>query len=757
MSAPVERGWHTKRLVEQEPERFHLSLWQKIGLQALLLCVPIGVLIGLGIQDQLQNIRLVSMEQEGAHLCGSLRAVMLDVVHLGPATIRTTGPRWTPAHLQALATGRTDLPPRWMDGISASRLHDQALRCLDAPTDEANRQALLAALATAIHNISNNSRMILDPEIDTYYLIDASTAILPDLARRLDTYLTLAGVTGADRPSPAQLQRLSALHGLIRADLGTLGQGLATALNTKRMARIPDHAEALQRQAAADALLETHWRTLQPALTGSRPTGDRVRAHLPAIGLTSIEAVVALDRAVDRALDEALRLRRQGLIDRFTLLAALIAAMLAASGGLFLVTLRHHLRVERLEVTRQAISDMLATADSLAAVAPALLQALLEALKQDVAGIWLVDASTRTLHCEAVSARAGVAVPALTAACLASTFPWGSGLPGRVWAAGGYVGVPDIRAASPSLPRGPAVPPALTSAGGFPLRAGSEILGTIDYFGPRARQPAGATLRLMAQIGEQIGQFILRKRLEDERAHLLAVVSHDLRNPLNAITLATRVLAKDLAPAGTPVGQPVSQRPARMVALIESSAGRMVTLIRDLLDVSQIRAGRLQVRPTPLDAVALLQEVAAQQGPLAEEKALHLTVAPAAVPLMVMADHDRLLQVFGNLIGNALSLTPADGTITVGAEADGAMVRFWVADTGPGIPDSEITHLFERYWQGVSGRRSGVGLGLTIVKGIVESHGGHVAVASTVGHGTTFTFTVPGHIGQPAVPAAAPA
>jgi signal transduction histidine kinase len=120
---------------------------------------------------------------------------------------------------------------------------------------------------------------------------------------------------------------------------------------------------------------------------------------------------------------------------------------------------------------------------------------------------------------------------------------------------------------------------------------------------------------------------------------------------------------------------------------------------------------------------------------------IHAEVAPAIPD--VSADRDRLLQIFENLVGNALKFTPAGGAIGVGAAARDHEVLFWVSDTGAGIDADDVPHLFDRFWQGRKGDRRGLGLGLVIVKGLVEAHGGRIWAESAKGRGTTFFFTIP--------------
>jgi signal transduction histidine kinase len=177
--------------------------------------------------------------------------------------------------------------------------------------------------------------------------------------------------------------------------------------------------------------------------------------------------------------------------------------------------------------------------------------------------------------------------------------------------------------------------------------------------------------------------------------------------------------------------------------IIQRSGERMNRLIQDLLSVTTIEAGRLSIAPQKMLVPELLRESLESLGPIAKEKSITLTVNGADDLPPVRADHARVLQVIGNLVGNAIKFTPAGGSITVSAIRADGKVQCSVADTGPGIPAGQIPRLFGKFWQAKRGDGRGVGLGLAIARGIVEAHGGTIEVKSEVGKGSVFTFMLP--------------
>jgi signal transduction histidine kinase len=169
----------------------------------------------------------------------------------------------------------------------------------------------------------------------------------------------------------------------------------------------------------------------------------------------------------------------------------------------------------------------------------------------------------------------------------------------------------------------------------------------------------------------------------------------------------------------------------------------MNRLIQDLLDVTQMEAGRLVVTPASVLPEQIVRDSVEAQEALAAAASLELrTDVPPGVP-PVWADHDRLLQVFENLITNAIKFTRPGGRITVGAALTDGHVLFRVADTGIGISPDDLPHVFDRFWQAHKGAHHGAGLGLPIVQGIVDAHGGRTWVDSQPGLGSTFFFTIP--------------
>jgi PAS domain S-box-containing protein len=217
------------------------------------------------------------------------------------------------------------------------------------------------------------------------------------------------------------------------------------------------------------------------------------------------------------------------------------------------------------------------------------------------------------------------------------------------------------------------------------------------------------------------------------RDEVLGVVSHDLGNPLSAIFIGTRLLLR---------GGRLDDGTRVRIEAIRGAADQMKRLVQDLLEIRRIEAGRLPLDIRPVHVPALLADALAAARPLAEERHTSVTLGEVAAA-GVAGDRDRLLQVFSNLLGNAIKFTPAGGRVTVDAAEVAEGVRFRVRDTGPGLGAEELPHVFDRFWRARQTGQHGVGLGLAITRGIVEAHGGAIRVESEPGAGATFEFVIP--------------
>ena len=220
------------------------------------------------------------------------------------------------------------------------------------------------------------------------------------------------------------------------------------------------------------------------------------------------------------------------------------------------------------------------------------------------------------------------------------------------------------------------------------------------------------------------------------REDALAVVSHDLRNPLSRIAMSATLMLETMPDT------PEYARHRKGAAIIERAAEQMTRLVSDWLDVSRMEAGSLSLVRVAIPTQALIGQALEICQPLAAQRDQRVTVVNEVADLPVLCDPARMSQVFSNLLGNAIKFTPPGGAFTLAARSVGDRVEFSVADEGTGIPAEQLPHVFERYWKARAADRDGVGLGLAIVKGIVEAHGGTIRVESAAA-GTTFTFTIP--------------
>jgi signal transduction histidine kinase len=216
------------------------------------------------------------------------------------------------------------------------------------------------------------------------------------------------------------------------------------------------------------------------------------------------------------------------------------------------------------------------------------------------------------------------------------------------------------------------------------------------------------------------------------RDDVLAIVSHDLRNPMNTIRMAAGLLEMNIR----------EDMKADQVGAIIRSVDRMTALIADLLDVSAMEAGRFQIEVAPTDLNVVLGELCALHTTQAAEKQLQLSCDVVGELPMVPGDQHRLLQALSNLVGNAIKFTRAGGRVRVQAQQVADEVQISVEDDGPGISDEDAVRVFDRFWHATRTSSGGTGLGLAITKGIADAHGGRIWVETGREKGAKLTLAL---------------
>lgn len=229
------------------------------------------------------------------------------------------------------------------------------------------------------------------------------------------------------------------------------------------------------------------------------------------------------------------------------------------------------------------------------------------------------------------------------------------------------------------------------------------------------------------------------KEFDDLKSEFVSMASHELRSPMASMKMGVSTVLREM------IG-PLNEDQKLMLGIAERNIDRLTTLTSELLDLTKIEAGQLDILPAEVDLGTLAAEVVEADRPLAQHEGVDLVLAAPEEPVMVTCDRDRIYQVIQNMVGNALNFTE-EGSVTVSVAKETAdRARVCIKDTGLGIPDDAIETIFDKWSRAHAETRSekrGTGLGLAISKGIVEAHGGSVTLQSKVGTGTTVCFTLP--------------
>lgn len=416
-------------------------------------------------------------------------------------------------------------------------------------------------------------------------------------------------------------------------------------------------------------------------------------------------------------------------------------------------------RTESRLALHYAVTKILSQSLDIAESSLSILRTACETLDWDVGVLWKVDLKDGVLRCLDICHASPRATPEFDQLSRNFVFEKGRGLPGRIWESGKPSWVDNV-IQDPNFPRAPlALLEGLRGAFGFPVLVGSDVWGVIEFFSSEIREPDDELMSLAAGIGGQIGQFTQRRRSEDELASMferertargeaenanrlkdefLATLSHELRTPLNAVIGWSKMLSS---------GRLDRENARHAQEVIERNAWAQKQIIEDILDVSRVITGKLQLKLGPIDLASVVAAALDAVRPAMEAKEIEIETTIDPNLSMISGDADRLQQVVWNVLANAAKFTPTGGRVEIAVSQTAPHVLIQVKDSGPGIDPAFLPHVFERFRQAdgsTTRTHGGLGLGLAIVRHLVELHGGRIAVENrSDGHGAIFTIRLP--------------
>jgi PAS domain S-box-containing protein len=416
-------------------------------------------------------------------------------------------------------------------------------------------------------------------------------------------------------------------------------------------------------------------------------------------------------------------------------------------------------RTEGRLALQYAVTKILSESLEVADGALNILRTACDTLDWEVGVLWKVDAAAGLLRCVDLCHANSSATPEFDKLSQEIAFKKGMGLPGRIWESGKPYWVDNV-VEDANFPRAlVALREGLRGAFGFPILVGNDIWGVLEFLSSEIREPDDELMNLAAGIGGQIGQFTQRRRAEQELEELLkressaradaekanrlkdeflATLSHELRTPLNAVIGWSRMLNS---------GRLDRENSLHAQEVIERNAWAQKQIIEDILDVSRVITGKLQLHLGPVNLAAVVDAALDAVRPALDAKDIRIETKLDLNLRAISGDSDRLQQVVWNVLSNAAKFTPTGGQVDISVRQNGTHALIQVRDSGPGIDRAFLPYVFERFRQAdgsTTRTHGGLGLGLAIVRHLVELHGGTIAVENRAdGSGAIFTISLP--------------
>jgi PAS domain S-box-containing protein len=449
------------------------------------------------------------------------------------------------------------------------------------------------------------------------------------------------------------------------------------------------------------------------------------------IGLTNHSILMARD-GMERPIDDS---------------AAPIRDAMGATIGAVLTfrDISERIKLETRRNVRLAVTQILAQTTTVKEAAQKILETVCKGLGWDIGALWLHDIEVGALRCLELWHPPDKPASQFVKLSREYLFKRGEGLPGRIWASGKPSWIQDV-VNDMNFPRAAAAAAAgVHGAFGCPLLVGTQMLGVIEFFSHEIREPDDDLLEMMDTLAGQIGQFIERiqayaelRESDRRKDEFLATLAHELRNPLAPIRNALQILKMSRVDAAT--GQQVRE-------VMERQVDQLVRLVDDLLDVSRVMRGKIELRREQVELASVIARGVETAMPLIEVQGHEVSVAVPPDSLILDADPVRLAQVIGNLLTNAAKYTEANGRIWLSVERDDGHVSLHIRDNGIGIAPDMLPHVFDLFVQldeAATRSQGGLGIGLTLVKNLIEMHSGTVEAKSAgLGKGSEFIVRLP--------------